>query len=83
MPNVASGWKGFLFAQEQGADELQVLLVLFLRCRAHIPSLPASFSGQFSSSMLGLLAAEGPFAKARLPKPVVEGEFCFFCVFLL
>ena len=80
-PNAAYGREGFLFAQEQGACELQVLLVLFLRCRAHTPSLPASFSGQFISSMLGLLAAEGPFAKVRLLEPVVEGEFCFFVFF--
>ena len=72
-----------MFAQEQGVSELQVLLVSFLRCRARTPSLPASFSGQFSSSMLGLLAVEGPFAKAQLPEPVVEGEFCFCCVLLL
>ena len=76
MPNAACGWKCFLFAQEQGAGELQGFLVSFLRCRAHTPSLPASFSGQFSSSMLGLLAVEGLFAKVRLPEPVVEGEFC-------
>ena len=31
--------------------------------------------------MLGLLAAEGPLAKVRLPEPVVEGEFCFFVFF--
>ena len=57
------------------------MLVLFLCCRAHTLSLPASFSGKFSSSMLGLLAAEGRFAKVRLPAPDVEGEFVFvfFC----
>ena len=83
MPNAAYGWKDFLFAQEQGAGELQVLLVLFLRCRAHTRSLPDPFSGRCSSSILGLLAAEGPFAKVRLPEPVVEGDFCFLCVLLL
>ena len=81
MPNAAYGWEGFF--DGTGAGELQVLLVLFLRCRSHTPSLPASFSDQFSSSMLGLLAAEVPFAKVRLPEPVVEGEFCFFCYVLL
>ena len=74
---LRAGGKGLLIAQEQGAGELQVLLASFLRCRAHTRSLTAPFSGRCSSSILGLLAAEGPFAKVRLPEPVEEGEFCF------
>ena len=74
---LCTGGKSFLIAQEQGAGELQVLLVSFLRCRDHTRSLTAPFSGRCSSSIFGLLAAEGPFAKVRLPEPVVEGELCF------
>ena len=81
VSNAAYRWEGFF--DGTGAGELQVLLVLFLRYRSHTLPLPASFSGQIISSMLGLLAAEGPFAAVRLPEPVVEGEFCFLCVFLL
>ena len=79
---LRTGVKDFLIAQEQGAGELQVLLVSFLRRRAHTPSLPASFSCPFSSSMLGLLAAEGSFAKVRLRSRLlkVSSAFCvFFC----
>ena len=38
--------------------ELQVLLVLSLRCRAHIPSFPALFSGR-CSSILGCRLRQG------------------------
>ena len=73
MPHAAHGPEGFFGGT--GAGELQVMLVSFLRCRVHTPSLSASFSGRFSSSMLGLLAVEGSFAKVRLSEPVVDSEF--------
>ena len=65
-----SGWRVKLWCQMlrtgekfffsgTGAGELQVLLVLFLRCRAHIPPLPAPFSGRCSSSR-GCRLRQGP-----------------------
>ena len=54
-PNAAHGRERLFDGTRAGnsrgvCGELQVLLVLFLRCRAHTPSLTNPFSGRCSSS---------------------------------
>ena len=54
-PYAAHGWERLFDGTGAGnsrgvCGELQVLLVSFLRCRAHSPSLPTPFSGRCSSS---------------------------------
>ena len=64
-----------MFAQEQGAGELQVLLVSFY------PVL-ACLVFRLMQEQPGLSAAAGPFAKIRLPQPGKDGKFFVVAAFL-
>ena len=65
-----------------GAGELQVLLVSFLRCRAHTPSLPAPFSGRCSSSR-GCRPWQGRSSRYGCRSQLWKVSSVFVCVLLL